>query len=706
MKTAIIIAMVTMSLQSGIAQESMNVEYLGQVLPRWGTVYDMELAGNALFVANSRFDILDVSDPTDPEYLHFTSRLGYCWEVEVVGERAYVRLRDYSNIRKLAVFDVSDLTEPRLLGEYPEDQFYFSDMIVKGTTACFRSRNLIHILDVADPANIRQTATIDSSADFILFGEEDNYLYTCKSRLGVRVFDLTDPANPSQIGFFPVEFSVADIAFSDRRLFLLINTYRNFGVTVLDVADPRNIANLAHILTGNSEPELLTVCDTLIFIGGESFFGRIGIADLNTPTFIGLYGNGRNNPKHFAQNSASLFMDDGALEVYNSLVGDELEPIGILDNSGQINSVKIAGDRMYAGGMVIDLTEPLSPRELWKVPIENIADVEFEGDNFHVITDSRYRVYDISNPENPVQKSVFGVGGQDILLNGDFAYVSRYGINGQDTLDILDISDLSYIKHVETIDADQLAGCAGKMKQIGNYLYSLSGSCFGILDVSDPTAPSLVSSYPDLFFASDFCVEGDFAYILNEKSMVILNVSSPNALQLVSDTLEFVGHAVTVAENHLLLSGWNKNIRILSLETPTRPSLAGKYKTHGEAMMAAVKDGICYVADNTSLMMLDYSDALSTHKDFSAIPVTLFLSAFPNPFNSSVTIFYSLPGSGRYALDVVDLQGRLVTRLSDGWKETGSYREVFQADNLASGEYLIRMNLSGESVALPLTLIK
>jgi len=73
-------------------------------------------------------------------------------------------------------------------------------------------------------------------------------------------------------------------------------------------------------------------------------------------------------------------------------------------------------------------------------------------------------------------------------------------------------------------------------------------------------------------------------------------------------------------------------------------------------------------------------------------PTSLILSIFPNPFNSSTTINYSLPSPGRYAIDVIDIQGRLVTRLSDGWKEAGSYREVWSNPfGQASGNYFVRL---------------
>jgi len=88
------------------------------------------------------------------------------------------------------------------------------------------------------------------------------------------------------------------------------------------------------------------------------------------------------------------------------------------------------------------------------------------------------------------------------------------------------------------------------------------------------------------------------------------------------------------------------------------------------------------------------------------IPLQLSLSAYPNPFNSSTTISYSLPAPGRYTLDVIDIQGRLVTRLSDGWREAGSYHEVLDGEPFSSGQYLLKINQNNSFMTTPVTLIK
>lgn len=64
---------------------------------------------------------------------------------------------------------------------------------------------------------------------------------------------------------------------------------------------------------------------------------------------------------------------------------------------------------------------------------------------------------------------------------------------------------------------------------------------------------------------------------------------------------------------------------------------------------------------------------------------------FPNPFNPSTTISYTLPASGEISLTVYDISGREIARLYDGYHSAGSYKAVFDGGNLPSGVYFARL---------------
>ena len=76
---------------------------------------------------------------------------------------------------------------------------------------------------------------------------------------------------------------------------------------------------------------------------------------------------------------------------------------------------------------------------------------------------------------------------------------------------------------------------------------------------------------------------------------------------------------------------------------------------------------------------------------------------FPNPFNPSTTIQYSLVSAGKVSLKVYNMVGQEVATLVDGYQDEGSYSVTFNADDgtssLSNGVYFYRLE-SGSFVSM------
>ncbi len=81
-------------------------------------------------------------------------------------------------------------------------------------------------------------------------------------------------------------------------------------------------------------------------------------------------------------------------------------------------------------------------------------------------------------------------------------------------------------------------------------------------------------------------------------------------------------------------------------------------------------------------------------------------AAYPNPFNSATTIACILPRAGVYSLRVVDLSGREVTRLLEGWRAAGRYQAVWNVAGAASGAYQVILQSPQGMESAPVRLVK
>ncbi len=67
------------------------------------------------------------------------------------------------------------------------------------------------------------------------------------------------------------------------------------------------------------------------------------------------------------------------------------------------------------------------------------------------------------------------------------------------------------------------------------------------------------------------------------------------------------------------------------------------------------------------------------------------LHNYPNPVSGSTTIEYTLPSAAYVSLSVLDMQGRVISRLSSGERNAGRHRVPFSADALPAGTYFYRL---------------
>lgn len=89
------------------------------------------------------------------------------------------------------------------------------------------------------------------------------------------------------------------------------------------------------------------------------------------------------------------------------------------------------------------------------------------------------------------------------------------------------------------------------------------------------------------------------------------------------------------------------------------------------------------------------------------VPTRIALAQnFPNPFNPSTTIPFTLKQAGQVSLVIYDLLGRDVAHLVNEMRPAGTYQAVWQAGDLPSGTYLYKLNVGGESITRMLTLLK
>ena len=91
-------------------------------------------------------------------------------------------------------------------------------------------------------------------------------------------------------------------------------------------------------------------------------------------------------------------------------------------------------------------------------------------------------------------------------------------------------------------------------------------------------------------------------------------------------------------------------------------------------------------------------------------PITVSLhQAYPNPFNPSTTIEYEIPEGGMHInLSIYDIRGRLAAELVNEYQEASydSYKVLWNASNMSSGVYFVRLHANNTVQTQKVMLIK
>jgi len=222
-------------------------------------------------------------------------------------------------------------------------------------------------------------------------------------------------------------------------------------------------------------------------------------------------------------------------------------------------------------------------------------DIHTSGNYVYVASGSYFRVFNVSNPSSPQEVGVLsnldGPLGFDIV--GSYAYLANEGIT------IVDISDPT----APTIISD--LSVTGEDRRIivqDNYAYLAGVSCLTIVDVSDPANPSEISS---LNIAGEeaynLAVSGNYVYIITRDEVLVIDVSNPMAPVQVGIG-EFTGltGGADIKGNYIYIAAFNgqwAGVRIMDISDPTNPHEVSYIYTNGGPSDVVIQGDFAYVAD-------------------------------------------------------------------------------------------------------------
>ena len=263
--------------------------------------------------------------------------------------------------------------------------------------------------------------------------------------------------------------------------------------------------------------------------------------------------------------------------------------IGNFSDGGYLEDVFVSGDIAYVadrhqGLEIINVSDPYNPSLLGKYDDDKVFQT---ARAIYVSNDIAYiaegydglNIVDVSDPTNPTLLSKFANQSfpnteyeyWDVKVSGGVAYATIFNANGYD-----------------------------------NYYGGLD-----IINVSDPTNPTLLGKFGDVYNSSkDVFLYGTIAYIADD-GLEIIDVSDPvNPIEL-GQYVPYAGYssALCVSESIVYLAAGTNGIDIIDVSDPHNPIKLGGFDDGGDSWDIDIFDGIAYVSDgNGGFEIIDVSD--------------------------------------------------------------------------------------------------
>ncbi len=473
----------------------------------------------------------------------------------------------------------------------------------------------LHIMDLSDPAD---PVEIGRYTWFQYVAGGEVYVLGNRAYLGLAaggfVLDVSDPTDPVVLGQWNSSIgSCISFVQGDYAVAHMTGGYPY----VLDVSDPTNVHHIGDFPYGEAREGVGMAGEYLCMTGW--YPGGLILYDMSNPA----------NPQRVASIDTAFNTYRATISGNYAYLATQHNGLRIIDLSNPLQPVEVAA--CDSGGWTYDVTVTGSHAVVLKgtssdawLNIWNVADPAhplFEGMMptqtfgwFRVASSGNLvcsamgspyyaiMVVDISNPTAPVEVSSFGPKGTltRTVISGTTAYLADR-TTGLRTVDFTDPYHLSELTHMNTLDERGL-----DVAVRGNYAYVMESFIGGstdslvVFDVSNPAQPESLGCV----FAEDgkqIVIAGDYAYVTGIFDLYSFSLANPAVPQCV-DVLDLPAAApqfgLAELNGYLYYGAWS-TFYVYSLSNPSAPQLVGSCSLSGSGCVfdLAAADRYVYVAD-------------------------------------------------------------------------------------------------------------
>ena len=401
------------------------------------------------------------------------------------------------------------------------------------------------------------------------------------------------------------------------------------GLVIFDVSDLQNPVPISRVYTEGSSLDVDIAGDYAFLADYRAGLKIINIADPYNPYVEACYEtDGRVVTVHVVDEFAYLADGPGGenglviLDVSNPSAPQFVANCAI---SGACEEMWIEGDYAYMAGlygglMIVDIADPYHPTAAAFYAGCSSSQVYVSGNTGYMTgsyggadgrpeEDSVLHIFDVTDPTNPFPIAEYEFTGWAqgaVLVSGDYAYVKDQDLEDGMYISVIDISDPTLPTLAGSVRTD---GVMQDLTIIDDVLYAAMGvGGFQTLDLSVAAVPAMMGQWWEAFSPCGLAVVGNTIYMGdNRAGLRVLDISNPLApVSIASLSLPGAQGLIQVQGDYAYSLDYSDCVNIIDISDPHHPDLLTRIEE--EARAVAIVDDLAFLAEQDGLLIYDISD--------------------------------------------------------------------------------------------------
>lgn len=561
-------------------------------------MYDVAVFGTTAYAAdiNGAISVLDFANPAAPRLIRTLPSAGSVRDIVVEGDRLFVAAGE------LGIFDLSSPLAPVRVGVIQRD---FQQIAVEGNTLLAASGTDLTQFDVSNPALPVAYNAPNSPAAFTvaLAGQ----VSLAGSGRGLHILAAQPQAAPVEVGQIESEGNTLWMSRSGNNILMAEGAS---GFRILNAADPSRPVSLS-LLRLEGETRHVTSVGNTAYVTTDMALHAVNIADPANPIVLGsLPGRGVS----FSPNGGvGYFCSEGRpIDVVDISDPANLRLIGAVPAAFG-SFVLVRPPYAMTAGHFLDISDPAAPTPMREIPLMSSAALAGNRAyiNGGVAASEGFRYADFSDlPFWPLNLSrAFGqivAADERFLLTeslrGGFVHALR-----ADPLPALIGNFPMGDANAAVFLNDAVVSARGRLRL---QFWSLLNPGHPPVQASGHYTENTFGTVTDGYLISAVS-DASGRYILqNGSTFKTIDISTPGVTRIVSSLFAAPGGAKGLARNgNLVFAGADtEGIKIIDLSNVENPQIIGSVSTPGIPAQIIYRDNRLFVAATSAFLVIDVAN--------------------------------------------------------------------------------------------------